>query len=130
MGVTWTGLDAYEAELAAWPADTADAAAEKVKARAQSAYEQIRANYPVITGQLRDGLTIRDTTPNPLQPKWTVQNEVIYARIFESGGMTSGGPKAPGKAFVPTAMRERRAMKDEIIAVVKATGADRVVDGG
>ena len=130
MGVTWTGLDAYERELAAWPAETADAAAETVKARAQSAYAQIRANYPVVTGKLRDGLTIRDTSPSPLQPKWTVQNEVVYARIFESGGATSGGPKAPGKVFVPTSMRERRAMKDELIALVKATGTDRVVDDG
>ena len=130
MGVTWSGLDAYEAELAAWPAETADAAAEKVKARAQAAYAQIRANYPVVTGTLRDGLTIRETTPTPLQPKWTVQNDVIYARIFESGGATTGGPKAPGKAFVPTAMRERRALKRELMALVTATGATRVVERG
>ena len=123
MSVTWSGLDAYERELAAWPAATAHDAATHVETRARAAFSTVRAGYPVVTGTLRDGLRLANTTRDPLQPHWTLRNDVVYARIWESGGMTTGGPQAPGKLLIPTSMRERRAMVAEVVEVVRATGA-------
>ena len=129
MPVNWIGLDEYEAALANWPADTAREAATIVHARAARAYDTIRAAYPVVTGRLRDGLRVLDATRDPLTPHWTVRNDVAYARVFESGGAAGGHVQAPGKTFVPTSMRERRAMVDETIEIVKASGAVAVIRG-
>ena len=125
MSVTWTGLDEYEAELEAWPMQAAGEAAQQVERAAEAAYESIRSGYTVITGHLRDGLQRGDVTTDAMHPKWRVWNDVIYARVWESGGMTAAGPFAPGKLFVPTMQRERRTLTAELIEVVK-TGAETV----
>ena len=77
------------------------------------------------TGRLRAGLQRRDVTTDAMRPTWRVWNDVVYARVWESGGATVGGVQAPGKNFVPTMQAQRRALRADLIAIVK-TGAARV----
>jgi hypothetical protein len=125
MGLRWTGLDEYREALAAFPEVAAGEAAVQVERAAESAYETIYARYPVVTGRLKAGLSRRDVTTDAMRPRWQVTNDVIYARAWESGGMTTAGPSAPGKLFVPTMQRQRRTLRGELIEIVK-TGAERV----
>lgn len=125
MGVTWSGLDEYRGALTAWPATAAADASRDVERRAELAFTTIQGRYPVVTGRLRAGLQRRDVTTDAMRPTWRVWNDVIYARVWESGGATLGGVQAPGKNFVPTMQAQRRALRNDLIAIVK-TGAARV----
>ena len=111
----------YIQALEGWPQAIADAARPIIERHAQQAYEQIRAGYPVVSGTLRDGLTIRDTSKGPLHPSMTVENDVYYAKIFEAGGATTAGPKPAGRVFIPISVRERRAMRAEVVELLERT---------
>lgn len=123
--ITWDGLDEYEAALQAWPAAAAADAYRTVERRAMAAFEAIQGAYPVRTGRLKAGLQIRDVTTDAMKPSYRVWNDTVYARVWESGAMGPGGWQAPGKNFIPKAIAQRRAMREELIAIVK-TGAERV----
>ncbi len=111
----------YIQALEGWPTAIAEAARPIIERHARQAYEQIRAGYPVVTGRLRDGLTIRDTSTGALHPSMTIENDVYYAKIFEAGGMTTAGPKPAGGVFVPISVRERRAMRAAVVALLEST---------
>ena len=116
-----TTLAMYIQALEGWPTAIADAARPIIEGHARQAYEEIRATYPVVTGRLRDGLTIRDTSKGPLHPSMTVENAVPYAKIFEAGGATTAGPKPAGRVFVPISVRERRAMRRDVVELLERT---------
>ena len=113
MGVTWTGLDGYERDLAHWPEETAQAAAVIIQQRALVAFEAIRAAYTRVSGQLQDSLTLTDTTTNPRQPKWTIDNQAPYARKWDTQHQ---------QPLIALAQRERAALREELIADVQARG--------
>ncbi len=117
--MAWRGMDLYLASLAGWPQHIADAAAPIVERRARSAFQQIHDGYPVVTGHLRDGLKLTDTTPDPLHPRWHLENDVFYAKIFEAGGATTAGPKPAGHVFSRIAPLERRAMRVELVQMLE-----------
>ena len=112
---TWRGMDAYRQSLLGWPAEVADQARPILEGHAHAAYAQIYAGYPVVTGRLRAGLTLADTSPSALHPRWTLENAVYYAKIFEAGGATLAGAKPQGKVFVPIVVRERREARTEVV---------------
>ena len=116
--MSWRGMDFYRQALLGWPATVAREAAPILERHARTAYDDIRAGYPVVTGHLRDGLTLTDTSPSPLHPQWTLENDVVYAKIFEAGGATTAGPKPAGRVFVPIAIREWRAARAEIMELL------------
>jgi len=120
--VTWYGLDLYRRALLGWPIEVANEARVIIEREAQAAYDEMRSpapvGYPVKSGELRNGLTLTDTSPSALHPRWTLQNETYYAKIFEAGGATTAGPKSPGRVFVPISIRRRRAMRDAIVQTV------------
>ena len=117
-----TTMALYIQALEGWPQAIADAARPIIDQHAQAAYDQIKAGYPVVTGKLRDGLKIiRDSSKGPLHPSVKVANFVVYAKIFEAGGATTAGPKPAGRVFVPISVRERRAMRNEIVELLERT---------
>jgi hypothetical protein len=117
-------LAMYLQAMQGWPAAVAEAAAPILERHAKEAYAEIKAGYPVVTGHLRDGLTITNETSGPLHPAWTLENDVVYAKIFEAGGATTAGPKPAGRVFVPIVIKTRRALRRDLIPVLQ-----RVVDG-
>ena len=116
-----TTLAMYIQALEGWPQAIADQARPIIERHARQAFTDIYAGYPVVTGRLRAGLTIRDTSKGPLHPSMTVENEVYYAKIFEAGGMTTAGPKPAGRVFIPITVRERRAMRAEVVELLERT---------
>lgn len=118
MSVTWHGLEPYQRALAGWPVEVANEARPIIKAHAEQAFREIHDGYPVVSGHLRDGLTITDTSTSVMHPSWTLENPVYYAKIFEAGGATTAGPKGPGRVFVPIVIRVRRAMRKQLVPLV------------
>lgn len=117
--MSWRGMDLYRQALRGWPQTVAEQAAPIVERHARAAFEDIHDGYPVVTGTLRDGLTLTETSPSPLHPRWTLENAVVYAKIFEAGGATTLGPKPAGRVFVPIARREVLAMRAEIVDLLE-----------
>ena len=114
-----TTMAMYIQALEGWPVEVADAARPIIERHAKAAFEEIKAGYPVVTGKLRDGLTIKDTSKGALHPSVTIENDVYYAKIFEAGGMTTAGPKPAGRVFIPISVRERRAMRAEVVDLLE-----------
>ena len=113
-------MDLYIRALEGWPQETAEAAGAIIAQHAQEAYTDIRAGYPVVTGTLRDGLTLRETSRSAMAPSWTLENPVFYAKIFESGSASvAGGTAGPGRVFVPISIRKRRAMRAAIVELLQ-----------
>ena len=130
MPLRWEGLDEYEAELTAWPqAAVADAAAQCERS-ALAAFETIQGGYPVVTGELRAGLQIHDVTDDAMHPRWEIRNDVVYARVWESGGNSTVGVHTPGKLFVPTMQRQRRTVLNPALIDIIKTGAETVTGDG
>lgn len=109
----------YIQALEGWPQAVADEARPIIERHAKQAFEDIKAGYPVVTGTLRDGLYLKNTDKGPLHPSMTVGNDVYYAKIFEAGGMTTAGPKPAGRVFIPITVRERRAMRAEVVDLLE-----------
>jgi hypothetical protein len=127
MPLRWEGLDDYADQLTAWPMEAAMDAQAKVERSADAAFQTIQSGYPVVTGRLRAGLELRNVTVDALHPRMELRNDVVYARVWESGGNTTAGVHKPGKLFVPTMQRERRTLNKELIDIIK-TGAETVTE--
>jgi len=127
MPLRWEGLDEYAHQLDAWPMQAAMDAQIQVERSAEKAFQTIQSGYPVVTGRLRAGLEMRDVTTDALHPRIELRNDVVYARVWESGGNSTAGVHKPGKLFVPTMIRERKVLNKELVEIIK-TGAERVTE--
>jgi len=125
MPLRWEGLDDYRAALDGWPLQAAMDAAVQCERSADKAFATIQSGYPVVTGRLRAGLEMRDVTTDAMHPRIELRNDVVYARVWESGGNSTAGVHKPGKLFVPTMQRERRILNKELKDII-LTGAERV----
>ena len=110
--MAWRNLDRYLVLLDAYPQAVADAAVACVVTM-DAAFQAIHDGYPVVTGRLQRGLTLTDRSTD-LHPRWTLRNDVVYAKIFETGGATTKGPKPHGHVFSRIAPIEVRAMRAEL----------------
>jgi hypothetical protein len=125
MSIRWEGLTDYKVDLTSWPPAAAAAAGKAIERHANQAFQTIYSNYPVITGRLRAGLQKANKSTDPMHPVWQLRNDVVYARAWETGGMSIVGPLKAGKLFIPTMQRERRWLQEDLIAILE-TGAARV----
>jgi len=107
----------YLQAMQGWPAAVAEAAAPIIERHAKAAYRDIQAGYPVVSGTLRDGLTITNETAGPMHPAWTLENTVYYAKIFEAGGATTGLFNVVDDAPAP--------LRDWLPYLAEAVGAKR-----
>jgi hypothetical protein len=105
-----------------------DDTAPLVEAAAVEAEAAIRAAYPKHTGNLKDGLRHRIET-TAYRTRARLENIAPHAAIYEFGteirhtdlGQNRGRMPA-GKIFIPTAIRERRDMKADVIEIVERAG--------
>jgi hypothetical protein len=125
MPVRWDGMDDYRELLTGWPLQAAIDARAQVERSADAAFSTIRSGYPVVTGRLKAGLQIRDVTDDAMHPRIELRNDVVYARVWESGGNSTAGVHKAGKLFVPTMQRQRKVLNRELIDIIK-TGAETV----
>lgn len=95
---------------------------------AEEAKTEIFDAYPDRTGKLRDGLTVthQDDSESTVS---TVRNTAPHADMFEHGTQArhtalgaNRGTMPPGHVFVPIAMRKRRALQAQLIALLTREG--------
>ncbi len=132
--VTFEGLDELRQALLALPRTLADKSAVRVGAAAAAAVDRIRAAYPEHTGNLRDHVVSKVERDN-VSVLWTVKNTAHHAWIFENGTQNrytstgvSRGAMPPGHVFIPIVMQERRAMYQDLAAIVADEGLEVTAD--
>jgi hypothetical protein len=125
------GLDDLKAALRALPATLASAATPIVIGAAEGAGATIKAAYPVVTGNLRQGVTVTIKSANAGGVVAIVKSGARHAWIYEHGTQTRQTklganrgrmPAPPTPVFIPTMMRARRAMYAELGALLEAQG--------
>ena len=121
-------MDEELAALTALPTTLRDEGRPIVSAAADAAETAIRGAYPVVSGELREGLR-QELTETPFGYTVRLINDAPHAVWYENGtelrqtslGYNRGRMPA-AKVFVPEVIRDRRAMIDDLIPVVEAEG--------
>lgn len=138
--LTLTGLEALKAALRQLPARLAGRGADIVERRGARAVAVIRAGYPSRTGDLQRKLSVTHTRSR-FGARAVVKNTAKIAVVFDRGSearhyMTRRGVKhLTGKApanpiFAKTMRQERRAMYEDLRAVLVSEGLTVTGDGG
>ena len=122
------GLSELVHDLTRLPETLGAAARPRVGVAASEAEATIRASYPVRSGELRDGLRSETVTDDPAHPRVRLVNGAPHAVIYEYGsefrfyqGQARGRMPAAHN-FVPTVIRDRRAMVTDVITLVEREG--------
>lgn len=123
------GLDQLLAELRALPADLTAEARNEVLGTANGAAAAIKRDYPVDSGNLRDGLQVLQGAAGPFGVSAAVKNTAFHAYIFENGSQIrrdaqgrNRGAMPPGRVFIPQIIRARRVMYERLKAIVARKG--------
>lgn len=125
----WSGLEELRAELRRLPAELTGEASHIVEGAANAAAADIKAAYPVRTGNLRDGLTVTHFDQGRFSAGAIVKNKAKHAYIFEIGTQTrhtaigaNRGSMPPGRVFIPRVIRARRRMYELLKALLVRKG--------
>lgn len=135
--VIWDGFDDLLAELAAMPESCAGEAAKKIEGTANGAYVAIKGAYPSRSGDLRKGMRVGAVVKKGLVVGAAVTNIAKIAVVFDQGSearhyYTHNGVKKltgrmpAGKVFGPRIVKFRRALTEELKAMVLRAGAATV----
>lgn len=129
--VTLNGFDELRAALRALPAELTAEADHIVEGAANGAAADIMSGYGdhVVTGHLRDRVVVDHGASSAFTSKSTVKSTSPHAFMFENGTQArhtaSGanrGAMPPFHVFIPAAIRARRRMTDQLIALVRSAG--------
>lgn len=111
------GLDELRQALRTLPADLTAEASHLIEGVANGAAADIKAAYPVRTGNLRNHLTVTHFERGRFSAGAIVKNTAKHASIFEHGTQARHtaigahrGSMPPGHVFVPRMIRARRRM--------------------
>lgn len=112
------GFTELQRELAVLPRRL-DAAADPVLLRyARRAAEQVRAAYPVVTGNLRAGVEILARTARGVATLYTLVSSSPHAHLYEFGTART----APRATFLPITETERHDAVRAVADLVRAEG--------
>lgn len=132
--VVWQGLEEYRKVLTALPESLRGEADHYVDENANAAAVDIRGAYPARTGNLRNGVEVREKPAGQFGTARVVRNRAPHAVIFELGTQArhtklgaNRGSMPPGHVFVPRVIRWRRRLMEQIVAMLQRHGA--VVSG-
>lgn len=135
--LSFQGLDEFRRQLRELPAELTAEASNEVRGAANGAAAEMKRNYPVHEGKLRDGVSIDPINAGRYGAGVIVKNTAKHAHIFENGSQTrrtrSGanrGAMPPGHVFVPAAIRARRTMFERLKAIVARAGFKVSGDAG
>ena len=126
--IVWTGLEELKTQLRALPPTLVGDAGRLVTAAADGAKSDM--HYP---GDLGDRVVVKTIPVGPFAAKAVVTNPHALAIIFEHGTQarhyvtTKGvthltGRMPPGHVFIPAVVRRRRAMYDQLKALLETHG--------
>jgi Bacteriophage HK97-gp10, putative tail-component len=129
--MNWTGLDAFKAALKQLPTDLRNDARSIVLDAAHGAADDIRQAYPVVTGDLREGVEVVTTDVSQFGVGAVVINRAKHANIFEHGsqvrhtkGGANRGAMPPGHVFIPRIIRARKAMYERLKDLLTRAGLE------
>jgi hypothetical protein len=122
------GLAEMIAALKRLPAELAEEAVALVEEAATEAEDEIVAAYPEVSGDLKGG--VRHTTRSSrFGTIARVSSNAPHAFIYETGTASrqtdlgyNRGPMPGKKIFVPTMMRHRRELEQELAALLRRAG--------
>jgi len=127
--LTITGLDELRYALTHLPAQLAEEAEAIIDNRAELMKAEVYQRYPKRTGNLRKGLVIKDAARGVHVPGLRVVNRAAHAWLFENGTEArhtklgaDRGAMPPGRVFIPAAIRHRRLMVAELVAMLERNG--------
>jgi hypothetical protein len=132
--VVWSGLEELKAQLRNLPAELAAEASGIVTGRAERARQDIETSYPDVSGNLRKGLRLGSGTnvgrfgastilKNTAKLAWLYDNG-SQLRHWDSGKKTGAmwGKTTPPHTFVKIVIRQRRAMRQDLKALLERHG--------
>lgn len=132
----WEGLAELRAELRNLPATLAGEASHEVIGAANGAAADIKAAYPVRTGNLRDHLTVEALPTTGATAGALVKNTARHALLFEHGTQArhtdigaNRGAMPAGHVFVPRVIRARRRMYQALADLLRRQGLQVSGDG-
>lgn len=136
--IVWEGLDELKKELQSLPADLAAEASGIVTAAAQGAKDDIVNAYPNRTGDLRNHVTIGSgVNVGRFGASVVVKNTSKLAYIFENGTQArhtalgaNRGSMPPGHVFIPRIISRRKAMYEQLKALLVSHGLAVSGDAG
>lgn len=132
--IKFAGFEEFKAQLRNLPHHLAEEAAKIVNDRAERAYTQIYFSYPEgPTGNLRRGLKFEQVSNSSGTGVIArVRSRAKHAYMVEHGTQTRHTnkgwnrgvmpPAPPGHYVIPVAVRERRAMIEDLIAMLRREG--------
>lgn len=136
-GLTFTGLDELRAAMRELPETLTAEASHIIEAAANGAAADIKAAYPVRTGNLLDHLTVTHFDQGRYVAAALVKNTSKHAWLVENGSQArhtaigaNRGSMPPAHVFVPRVMRARRRMYEELVALLERNGLTVGSDGG
>jgi hypothetical protein len=125
----FTGLAELRAALRNLPAELTVEASREVEGAANGAAADIKRAYPVRSGNLRDGLIVKESDRGRFHAGSVVVNTSRHSHLFEYGTQTrqnrigaNRGAMPPGNVFVPAVIRARRLMYDRLKALLERNG--------
>jgi Bacteriophage HK97-gp10, putative tail-component len=123
------GLDELRQALRELPHELAAEASHIVTGAANGAAADIKAAYPVRTGNLRDHLSVESFPASGAGAKAVVKNTARHAVLFENGTQArhtkigaNRGAMPPGHVFVPRVIKARRRMYQELADLLRRQG--------
>lgn len=127
------GMDELKRQLRQMPKDLTGEASEIVVKSANDAAEELRANYPDVTGNLRKGVKVSTEAVGQFGAGAVVKNTSPHAWLYDRGsqarhwvsGKSTGkmwGKTHPRHLFVRTAIKHRRKMYSKLKALLVSKG--------
>jgi hypothetical protein len=123
------GLEELRAALRNLPAELTAEATRIVEGAANGAAADIKRNYPVRTGHLRDHLTVTHYDQGKFSTGAIVKNTSPHAWMFENGTQArhtaigaNRGAMPPGHVFIPRITRARRLMWTQLKELLTRKG--------
>lgn len=123
------GLEELKADLRNLPAELASEASQIVVESANGAATEIVATYPERTRNLKRGVKVQMLTGSVFFVGAVVKNTAKHAWIFENGTQArhtalgaNRGAMPAGRVFVPTVLRWRRRMYEQLTALLERHG--------
>jgi len=131
VSVKWNGLAELREQLRHLPADLTGEATHIVEGRANRAAADMLAGYAEHrrAGRLQKGVTVTHFDRGRFSAGAIVKNTAPHASIFENGTQArhtdlgaNRGAMPPGHVFVPAVVRQRRAMYEDLKAMLVRYG--------
>jgi hypothetical protein len=135
VSLIWDGLEELKAALRSLPFDLTGEAANDVEEAANAAAFAVKSAYGAhrVTGNLQDHVVVQEQARGQFGVAYVVKSTARHAWLFEHGTearhyVTRRGVKhltgkmPPAHIFIPTMMRQRRAMYGRLKDVLVRAG--------